>query len=367
LIEALHDAGQDDEASKVIGADAARIDEFAEKFPGWAQLIAKQGARIAQLETLIDGLNDRLTHDPVLSETMHDVLSTVSAIRSTASILVATPDIDAEWRQRFHNTIETDSRRLAETSAAMAEHFEHLTQSSAAYVAPLDALQALFETHNHHFPEIEQEGDVAIAGILERANLTSIPAQDMARRALSDYATRAAAMPHEELVHAVRNEGFMMLGSIATDFKVGLDNLMLRLSELAHTTELPEMGCVQCDGAGALITRNALPDFPLPRFGAACNLWPLFAALNAPGHPLRQTIQTNDGGAFTTYSLAQQNAAPGFGMPPIYIATMLIVADAPTQPDLKIGAACRVCPQKTCAARREPTILETFTSQTAGV
>lgn len=365
LVEALHDAGRDDAASEKIGSDLARIEEFAEKFPGWAKLIAEQGGRINKLEAIIDGLNDRLTHDPVLSETMHDVLSTVSAIRSTASILVATPDIDAEWRHRFHNNIDTESRRLAETSAAMAEHFEHLTRSTAAYVTPLEATQALFDSHDHHFALIEAEGAEAIETVLTQAQLSSSVAKDMARHALQAYAHRAATMPVEIVVKLLSEKGFSQLGAIAADLSVELTELMIRLSELPHTAEIPDMGCVQCDGAGALITRNALPGFSIPRFGAACNLWPVFTALGAPGHPIQQVIKSNEDVSFSTYSLAKRCDPPSFGAPPVYISTMLIVADSPDTPSLSVGPACRVCPQKSCTARREPSILDTFTSEPA--
>ena len=362
LIQALHSAGKDESAARIVGEDLSRVEEFADEFPGWAKFVGQQGDRIAKLEATIDGLNDRLTHDPVLSDTMHDVLSTVSAIRSTASILVATPDIDAEWRHRFHNNIDTESRRLAETSAAMAEHFEHLTQSSATYVTPMEATQGLFEANNHFFPVIEEQGEGGVETVLASINMASRSSQQMARAALTSYAKRAQAMPLDAITDALIRLGTSQLDRIADQFRVDLPTLMLRLAELPHSSDYPDIGCIQADGAGSLITRNTIPGFAIPRFGAACNLWPVFTALSAPGRPLHRIVQSSEGLDFSTYSYASPSHPPSFEAPPNHISTMLIVADGPTFPAQPIGPACRICPYKNCLARREPSIVETFTS-----
>ena len=47
-----------------------------------ASLVAAQARRIASLERTVEQLDDRLTHDPFLSASLHEVLSTVTAIRS---------------------------------------------------------------------------------------------------------------------------------------------------------------------------------------------------------------------------------------------------------------------------------------------
>ncbi|MEP5758873.1 MAG: short-chain fatty acyl-CoA regulator family protein [Litoreibacter sp.] len=362
LVADLQGAAQDIDVKDALGDDAQRASEFAERFPGWANVIITQRGRIARLEALVDGLNDRLTHDPVLSETMHDVLSTVSAIRSTASILVRTPDLDAEWQERFHTNIDTESRRLAETSAAMAEHFEHLTRSTTAYVTPLEATQALFDRHDHHFIQIEETGFDGIEAVLDDAGLTAGPTQNMIRTALEAYAARALKMPlavMSDLLHAsntVRPDIF------ADTLKVPLIDVLHRLAELPHTPGLPEIGCVRVDNAGSLLHRKQISGFALPRFGAGCSLWPVFAALSMPGHPISQTVITNENTAFTIYALATQVTTGSFDALPIYQSTMIMVADAPDTPTIKVGTACRVCPRKSCTVRREPSIIDTFTS-----
>jgi transcriptional regulator with XRE-family HTH domain len=90
-----------------------RIDDLAARFPGWTGLIAQQRKRIGDLEAAVEGLRDRLAHDPVLAEAMHEVLSSAAAIRSTADILVREADLDPAWRGRFHRNLHEEAERLS--------------------------------------------------------------------------------------------------------------------------------------------------------------------------------------------------------------------------------------------------------------
>ena len=47
-----------------------------------------------------------------------------------------------------------------------------------------------------------------------------------------------------------------------------------------------QAGLVICDASGTLTFRKPVPGFALPRFGAACPLWPLFAVLARPSSPM---------------------------------------------------------------------------------
>ena len=101
-----------------------RIDDLAARFPGWTALIAQQRKRLGDLEGVVEGLRDRLAHDPVLAEAMHEVLSSAAAIRSTADILVREADLDPAWRGRFHRNLHEEAERLSGRATALLAHFE---------------------------------------------------------------------------------------------------------------------------------------------------------------------------------------------------------------------------------------------------
>ena len=160
--------GQGDRNDGGAGAEIDRIDEFTARFPGWSALIAAQEGRMRALEAQVEALRDRLAHDPALAEAMHEVLSSVAAIRSTADILVRETDLDAAWRGRFHRNLHEEAERLSGRATGLLAQFEAPGLGPDAS-APTETVEALFEASGHHFPEIEALGAAGIDAVLARS------------------------------------------------------------------------------------------------------------------------------------------------------------------------------------------------------
>src|SRR3990167_8279624 len=121
-----------------------------------------------------------------------------------------------------------------------------------------------------------------------------------------------------------------------------------------------EVGLVVCDASGTLTFRKPVAGFALPRFGAACPLWPLFAALGQPMRPIETVIETAgpQGRRFLGRAFCQLRFPGGVRRPELREAAMLILPDhARTGEALAVGSTCRVCQRLQCPARREPSIL----------
>ncbi len=336
-------------------AEVARVEDLVGRFPGWAEQLAEQARRIEALEQRLQRQNDRLTHDPVLSDRMHDVLAAVAAIRSTSSILVDNPDIDADWRARFHSNIDTESRRLAESSGAMAHHFDRLMSDGTSGSDPLEAVGRMLAARGFHIAEIEERGAEAIDALLD--TLGDSGARDLGRGVLERYAQDAALLPMPGFIEAGEGCGFDP-ARLAALTGAGLARVLRRLAAMPRQVGLPEFGLVSCDAAGAVLLAKPCTGFALPRFGAACPLWPVFGALRQPDMPIKQRVQTSDGGVFEVYAVAERVGPASFDAPLIVQATMaMVAAEGSTEDALEIGATCRVCPRQACAARREPSSL----------
>lgn len=345
--------------------EADRVEEFAERFPGWAALVSEQHGRITALERTVEALTDRLTHDPFLSASMHDVLSVVTAIRSTAGILANSGDIDPEWQARFLRNIYEDSQRLADSSQALVAYLDSDAEApvGASHAAPQDEFEAWLAGRGFHVAELEGAGagdqvDALVAGA---DALQSAPARQLARQWLARYAGDAARMPLEA-VEAELEAGGADPAALARKFGVGLSDAMRRMAALPpRPGGVRRFGLVVCDGSGTLTFRQPLEGFTMPRFGAACPYWPLYQALVHPGTPVRSAVGLPGPTAprFTCFAYCEAESPQGFAMPPVYEATMLIAegegdTGAETVP---IGSSCRICPRVNCAARREPSIL----------
>jgi predicted transcriptional regulator/DNA-binding XRE family transcriptional regulator len=373
LLEGVQDAAargnQAVAGADVQQAEMERAGEFVGRFPGWAALVVQQRDQIAALDRRIEALNDRLSHDPFLSASLHEVLSTVTAIRSTAGILNTGDDIDPEWRVRFHRNMYEDSQRLADGAQALVQYLDKVGEADDAEHAPLDELEAWVAAPD------------AVNTPEETAQLSSLAAQDAALR----WQTRA--LQDEALMPTVMVE--QVLREIGPDPSVlaarsggRLSAAMRRMATVAPTmtsangkqgASYPTLGLLSCDGSGALTFRKPIDGFAPPRLGGACPLWPLYQALLRPGLPLRRVIEQSGTTprAYLAYAHAEPVSLGGFDGPEVVEATMLFVAlDEVSQfapgavplngvSKIEVGTSCRVCVRDTCAARREPSLMKT--------
>lgn len=360
LIAALREAAA---LAPDSAAEVERIDEFAGRFPGWAALVAALRGRSATLEQTVEALTDRLTHDPHLATALHEMLSTVTAIRSTAAILNDSPDIEAEWRGRFHRNINEDAARLAESSTALVRYLE-ADEDVSAQTSPQEEVEAFLSARDHHFPELEEGGEGDVAALIEAGRaLGSRASADMARRILERYRAMARLLPLEAVTRHLARAG-RDPAALAAAFGTPLIPALHRLASLPKMAGGgaggPDFGFVICDASGTLVLRKPIDHFPLPRFGAACALWPLFSALTRPGQPLHCAVSQSAREArfFECWAVAEPVGPPAFDAPPRVEAAMLFspLRGVPAQA-LQVGVSCRICAREDCPARREPSVL----------
>lgn len=307
LIEAAtHNPSQSTEASALA--------EFVGRFPGWSGLLASVYRQTRDQEVLISALSDRLTHDPFLAESLHLMLSSITAIRSTADILNSVDDLSAVQSSQFHSAIFEESNRLSGAAQSLTEYFDKSTQGKSE-----DAPKAS-DTDNRTMP-------------------------------LKQFARRAAATGYNPT-------------TLDAEFRTGLHAIFRRLASLkSEGVEVPEMGLIITNAAGQALHRRTLPDFPLPLHGNACPLWPVFTGFSQPGHPLQDLIELPNGTQFVTLTVALPRAETPFGTPPDYQSAMLFLPREQSlwppisQPARKVGISCRICPRENCAARSEKTVL----------
>ena len=371
---ALLAEGAEQEVIARLGNVAARLGEeigvassadFANRFPGWANLVIRAGRRIDELERNVETLTDRLTHDPHLAATLHEVLSTVTAIRSTASILTDTREIEPEWRDRFHRNINEDAGRLADRAQALVGFLDGASDTQSEVGSPQEEVAGFLSAYGWHFPALEEGRAGAVESYLGGAvQIKSSSALAIAGKYLDCYVEDAERMPLAAVRAAIDQQGPDPL-RLSTLLGQDLASVMRRLATL------PEhgFGLVVCDASGTMLYRKPTDGFSIPRFGALCPLWPLFQALSRPMMPLSQRVLMPGRGGmsealFDTYAVAQAVLSTDYGADPLLEATMLI---AP--PNLEgqgqgresagrlIGASCRICPRESCAARREPSIV----------
>ncbi len=368
LFEALREAAA---AGAGAGAETDRIEEFAGRYPGWAALLAERQGRITALERTIEALTERLAHDPKLSASLHEVLSAVTSIRSTAAILAETDDMEPDWRRRFHGNLRDDSERLAEAAEALVGYLDAGTETGLS--SPQEEFEAWLAARDYRIADAEDPApahqtpkdpapkdpaskDPASKDPTGAApELASAASRALARGWLARARADAEALPLAALRSALAETGGDP-GRLAERFGVPPLTVFRRLAGLPQGP-----GLVLCDGAGALTFRKPVEGFALPRFGAGCPIWPLYQALSRPGTAIRATLDMAGRvpRRFLAYAWCEASYPAGFDGPQVLEAGMLLLpAGAARAPaELPVGATCRICPRAECPARREPSIL----------
>ena len=350
-----------------IAPEIDLIEEFVGRYPGWAGLLAARQRQIVQLSRSIEGLSERMAQDPFLATALHEVLTVITSVRSTSAILTETEDIEPEWQMRFLRNIHDDSLRLTTASAGLAAYLDQTRAPETGLASPQEEVEAWLEAEDYHFAGLERSGAVNLEGVLQgAADLISAAGRELALDHLRTYQGDVQALPLAALLPALGAYGANPV-ALAKALGRPMPLIFRRLASLPPDHLPAGLGLVGCDGAGTLTFRRAAAGFLLPRFGAACSLWPLYEALVMPGTPIRRIIETVGRGAgarFAVHAWCDRDYPGGFDGPAVSRAWMLIVPLASAGDDSLraleprlVGASCRICPKADCVARREPSIL----------
>ncbi len=370
LLEALSDAAMSYPES---GAELDATQEFAGRFPGWAAVVAAQFRRTTTLEQTVRALSDRLAHDPLLAASLHEVLSVVTAIRSTSAILTGDDPVDPEWQARFHRNIYEDSRRLAESAQALVAYLDGAEQGAepASSNLPQEELENWLDGRGYYLEELENPDHADLDAVISNEpRFSAAPTTArFARAFLEQYRQDVRAVPMAALERALGDEAPDPL-ALAARFDCDIATVLRRLASMPPAPGREPPGLVCCDGSGTLTFRKPVDGFAMPQFGAACPLWPLFQALSRPSQLLRQPIEQagHRPRRFMAFAIAQPVPRPDFALPQLFNATMLVLpdpgdglgestGDPAHNSALGVGTSCRLCPRDGCIARREPSIL----------
>ncbi|TQS72492.1 helix-turn-helix domain-containing protein [Rhodobacteraceae bacterium] len=365
LFDGLREAAAQATGAVAGLVEGERIEEFVGRFPGWARLLSERQIHITVLERRLESLAERLSEDPFILDNLHEVLSAVTSLRSTAAILVDEPQIDDAWRDRFLNTIAQETVRLSTTAEALVGYLDTQNGEELALSSPQEQFEAWLAVRGWHLPEMEVDDPAPPdALIADAAELASGAARDLAREYLRQRRLDIDALPYADICAAVAELGADP-GAIAARFGIDLPAVFRRLAGLPSGVEgLPPLGLVVCDAAGAMIFRKPAPGFGLPRFGAGCPLWPLYEALSRPMQPLRRVVDMAGRvpQRFDTYAICNSKSSGMCFDAPAHIEAMMLILPArnsASSPARAVGETCRICPRANCAARRETSLLVT--------
>jgi len=141
-----------------LGLDSVAARELVASNPRAAQAIARlQRAQQAAMASA-DAFANRLRSDPLFSQLLHQILSGITAVRSSAEILGDVPDLDEVERRRFIGSINRESRGLSDVAQALIGQFDQTSETRRA-LEPARELDDLILSESNYFPALEAAGE----------------------------------------------------------------------------------------------------------------------------------------------------------------------------------------------------------------
>jgi len=173
------------EADAILGADRS-------------DLVDEQSRQIRDQAAAIAALYERNNFDPRLQATLHEMLTNITAIRSTASILAKGDDLSPAQSQRFQANVYDQSVRLSDATAGLLSFFEAAKDTPKEAATALEAYELFLSGNDHIFDVLEDPQDAAktIEALLNNDPLLrASESKARARVRLEIYAQDAQQLP----------------------------------------------------------------------------------------------------------------------------------------------------------------------------
>ncbi|PXA98882.1 XRE family transcriptional regulator [Nostoc sp. 3335mG] len=123
-------------------------------YPSSAAALARMHRAYASAVSSADLYADRLRSDPLLSQLLHQILSGITAVRSSAEILEDVPDLDEAERQRFVAAIGREARGLSDVVRSLIGQFESSSRVASS-VSAMREIDDMIIEHQNYFPQLE--------------------------------------------------------------------------------------------------------------------------------------------------------------------------------------------------------------------
>lgn len=267
------------------------------------------------------------------------------------------------YLQRVHNV----KIARAEPGRDILRHFDPATR--------VLSLNAYIPATSRDFQLALQIAQLQAADTVDRVvktgNFRTKEAADICRIGLHNYFAGALLFPYRAFQAAatlLRHD----LELLASRFGASLEQVCHRLSTLQRPGEkgIPVF-FARVDRAGNITKRHSATKLQFARFGAACPLWNVHQAFEAPGRIIRQLAETPDGARFLCLATQITKGGGGFksSQPQYAIAFGCEISYAPAfvyadDLDLSqrssfdpIGISCRICERTQCFQRAVPPLM----------
>jgi predicted transcriptional regulator/transcriptional regulator with XRE-family HTH domain len=189
LVHDLEEAFADPALSD-IGLVAGAARELVASNPAAAQAVARLHRAYQAATASADAYANRLRADPLFSQLLHQILSGITAVRSSAEILGDVPDLDEMERRRFLGSINREAVGLSDVAQTLIGQFDRTSETQRSF-SPVRELDDLILSENNYFPALEAAGEQLRAEIEVEGRFGEVALTDALNRRFGVTVTRS--------------------------------------------------------------------------------------------------------------------------------------------------------------------------------
>jgi predicted transcriptional regulator/DNA-binding XRE family transcriptional regulator len=179
------------------------IADLVGRHPQWARALLTIHRAYRDSMQTVAALSDRLNRDPFLGETVHKILTHITAIRSASEILDDSGELAPAQQRRFHGIISGESGKLSETAQALAAYFDQANTETRG-LTPADEVDDFLIERGNYLARLEAAADDLRETLTRHGGLSEAACASYLRSA-HGVETRQAAPTDVDLA-AFRNQ-----------------------------------------------------------------------------------------------------------------------------------------------------------------
>ena len=343
-----------------------KLPEFIGLNAGWADLILSLANETESRGAIIQSLTEQLAHDPVLRETIHIILSKVTAIRSTSELLSDHEDMPPRERVKFCRNIAEEGARLTEQAESLLMHFDpnaitgqHKTRGPVPDLGPKKQPGAWVPRYRAELEDSSPDLETFITGLDGGHGSDGSKARFQVESWARRYIETARRLPHDDVLAAAPAHDHNPF-ALAQHFGQSVNDVMFRLAHMDVTRQAIDFGLIEVDNAGGVLFRKEIQALRLPTRSGACPRWPLYRALSQPGQGITAALSPIDGKPCLAHAFATPTTRYWTDLPPTSSSMMIYrEINASNKRGLRyaqidVGFHCFVCAREACSDRRQP-------------
>lgn len=128
--------------------------DLVARHPSWARAMLTLYRGYVDKGHAVDALSDRMSRDPFLGDSIHQILTHITSIRSASEILENVEDLPADQQRRFHAIMAGESAKLTTVAQSLTRFFA-LSAADTRSVTPAEEVDDFIIDHGNYFPALE--------------------------------------------------------------------------------------------------------------------------------------------------------------------------------------------------------------------